>query len=327
MDFSPGINVFIGENGTGKTHLLKLLYAFCDSDTLSQNSKLLFFETLCQCFRTEELNTLFNQIRQPLKTTIEINNKKFLYQAIFKDSISDDERLEPPLNNVMITFQIEGQREKEKLQTAFIPAKEMLTHAGIEKDYVERYVPFDKTLVDILFKSGISELRTLPPASQAILDNIKQIIGGTVLFEKDKYYILHNDHNKVSFQSEAEGYKKLSVLWRLIETGLIAKGTVLFWDEPEANITPKHMPLLVDMLYALQGAGIQIFIATHDYILAKYLELRSCDDNSIYFHSLYKQDHTVASESGKKFKDLQHNTIAEAYNKLLDEVFDNQTKG
>ncbi|MEK7257758.1 MAG: AAA family ATPase, partial [Bacteroidota bacterium] len=26
MDFSPGINVFIGENGTGKTHLLKVLY-------------------------------------------------------------------------------------------------------------------------------------------------------------------------------------------------------------------------------------------------------------------------------------------------------------
>ena len=31
MDFSPGINVFIGENGTGKTHLLKVLYYFIDS--------------------------------------------------------------------------------------------------------------------------------------------------------------------------------------------------------------------------------------------------------------------------------------------------------
>ena len=27
MDFSSGINVFIGENGTGKTHVLKVLYA------------------------------------------------------------------------------------------------------------------------------------------------------------------------------------------------------------------------------------------------------------------------------------------------------------
>jgi recombinational DNA repair ATPase RecF len=28
--FSPGINVFVGENGTGKTHILKAAYAACD---------------------------------------------------------------------------------------------------------------------------------------------------------------------------------------------------------------------------------------------------------------------------------------------------------
>ena len=27
MEFSPGINVIIGENGTGKTHLMKALYS------------------------------------------------------------------------------------------------------------------------------------------------------------------------------------------------------------------------------------------------------------------------------------------------------------
>ena len=27
LSFSTGINIFIGENGAGKTHLLKLLYA------------------------------------------------------------------------------------------------------------------------------------------------------------------------------------------------------------------------------------------------------------------------------------------------------------
>ena len=30
VSFSPGINVFIGENGTGKTHILKAAYAACD---------------------------------------------------------------------------------------------------------------------------------------------------------------------------------------------------------------------------------------------------------------------------------------------------------
>ena len=30
IPFSPGINIFVGENGTGKTHILKAAYAACD---------------------------------------------------------------------------------------------------------------------------------------------------------------------------------------------------------------------------------------------------------------------------------------------------------
>lgn len=29
IEFDPGINIFIGENGTGKTHLFKVLYSAC----------------------------------------------------------------------------------------------------------------------------------------------------------------------------------------------------------------------------------------------------------------------------------------------------------
>ena len=31
MDFSRGINVFIGENGMGKTHIMKALYSACQA--------------------------------------------------------------------------------------------------------------------------------------------------------------------------------------------------------------------------------------------------------------------------------------------------------
>ncbi|MEI7590999.1 MAG: AAA family ATPase, partial [Deltaproteobacteria bacterium] len=30
IKFSTGINIFVGENGTGKTHILKAAYAACD---------------------------------------------------------------------------------------------------------------------------------------------------------------------------------------------------------------------------------------------------------------------------------------------------------
>jgi len=31
LQLSPGVNVFIGANGTGKTHILKVLYAACEA--------------------------------------------------------------------------------------------------------------------------------------------------------------------------------------------------------------------------------------------------------------------------------------------------------
>lgn len=327
IDFCNGINVLIGENGTGKTHLLKVLYAFCESNTLSKNSKLLFPEMLSQCFFTEQFRTLFHRGQNPLKISIDINEKKYMYQAVVREEISKEAQLKPPLNDLEIALQIDGQRTREEVRTAFIPAKDMLTHAGIEKDYVERYIPFDKTLIDILFKSGMSELREPSPTAREVLNGIKSIIGGTVLFENNTYYIQHEDQ-EISFQSEAEGFKKLSVLWRLVATGLLEPGTILFWDEPEANINPQYIPALADILYTLQAAGIQIVLATHDYVLAKYLEIKRRSEDSARFHSLYFDDDGVMkAESNPLFKDLKKNSIAEAYNKLLDEVFEQTIRG
>ena len=31
MDFEAGVNVFVGENGMGKTHIMKLLYSACQA--------------------------------------------------------------------------------------------------------------------------------------------------------------------------------------------------------------------------------------------------------------------------------------------------------
>ncbi|MCA1949982.1 MAG: AAA family ATPase, partial [Treponema sp.] len=37
IEFVKGINIFIGENGTGKTHILKALYSACDITKSKRN--------------------------------------------------------------------------------------------------------------------------------------------------------------------------------------------------------------------------------------------------------------------------------------------------
>ena len=61
----------------------------------------------------------------------------------------------------------------------------------------------------------------------------------------------------------------------MIRNGLLERGTILLWDEPEANLNPQLYPLVVEILLELQKNGVQIFIATHNYNFAKYLENKS----------------------------------------------------
>ena len=46
MEFSPGINVFVGANGTGKTHIMKVCYAACDVSKTGYD----FPENWLECF-------------------------------------------------------------------------------------------------------------------------------------------------------------------------------------------------------------------------------------------------------------------------------------
>ena len=38
IDFAPKINIIVGENGTGKTHLLKAAYALCCSGSFYESN-------------------------------------------------------------------------------------------------------------------------------------------------------------------------------------------------------------------------------------------------------------------------------------------------
>lgn len=79
----------------------------------------------------------------------------------------------------------------------------------------------------------------------------------------------------------------------------ITVNSILLWDEPEANLNPKFIPDLVEILLELSRNGVQIFLTTHSYIFAKYFEVRrkSCDD--ILFHSLYKTENNGVLCEGK----------------------------
>jgi len=312
MDIDANVNVIIGENGTGKTQLLKMIYASWIVE-----------------------NKIFEEIFK-VKTNDLIRSKDFERSSV--NILRDDEstfykmckggwerKFYSTIDSAKKVHKIDAFIEK----IVFIPAKDMLTHSpGFLSLIRERKMPFDETLVDIVSKASLPELREVPELAKNIMPKLEQVMGGIVVIENDEFFILKNDGQKVSFSVEAEGMKKIGLLWKLLMTGNIKEDTILLWDEPEANINPKLIPLLAKIILELGRNGVQIFLATHDYFLPKYIEVQSSDADKVAFHALYTTDHGVKCETDTKFAFLDENAIIDEKIKLyeaeIDKVMDNE---
>ncbi|MDQ7091986.1 AAA family ATPase [Desulfosporosinus sp. PR] len=322
IEFSDGVNVFIGENGTGKTHIMKLLYAACQSAHASK--KIISFpQKIVRVFRPDNSNIsrLLSRKAGNGFAKVQVTSGKTTLKTFFdlKTKNWDAE---------VVGAQV-WEKQLSDLTSLFIPAKEILSNSkNLINAITAGNVDFDDTYKDIISMASVDISRGANGAlKKKYLEILQGITDGKVKYENEEFYLLLSNQSRLEFQLVAEGLRKIALLWQLIKNGTLEKGTILFWDEPEANINPKHIPALVEILLSLQADGVQIFIATHDYVLAKYLEIKMTDKGNIRFHSLYKKEGNVEIECNNTFKGLANNSIAEAYNKLLDEVFEQTTKG
>ena len=126
----------------------------------------------------------------------------------------------------------------------------------------------------------------------------------------------------IEFTLLAEGFRKLGLLWLLIRNGVLSEGSVLFWDEPETNLNPKLYRLLMHVLLELQRNGVQIFLATHDYIILKELDLQKTDADKVAFHSLHhsETDGEIVCHTSRDYLGIHPNAISEAFSDVYDRV-------
>lgn len=182
-------------------------------------------------------------------------------------------------------------------------------------------VEFDDTYLDIIAAAKIDISRDVDSASRKkYLDILQKISNGKVALQDDRFYLKSGIQAKLEFNLVAEGLRKIALLWQLIKNGTLEKGSVLFWDEPEANINPKYIPVLAELLIMLESEGVQIFVSTHDYFLSKYIEVKRTEDSNIQYISLYKDETgKIQCETASEFELLEHNTIMDTFRKLYRE--------
>lgn len=279
IDTTAAINVFVGPNGTGKTHLLKYIYVASQID----------------------------------KSKVKVD---FMHQY----GVPIDKSNYPAKEFLTLD------KDVEDFEALYIPVKDMLTHAKGLLSMAEKYrdFPFDKTLTDIVKRANQWTLKETPALAKAILPHLERMMDGQVVVQDEEFYIRKNDGRMVSFAVEAEGLKKIGLLWQLLMTENIHEDMILLWDEPEANLNPEFFPELVECLLELSRHNIQIFVTTHNYIFAKYFDVRRKQADKAAFHGLYRANKGVACETKDSFAELEHNAIADTFNALLGEVYDLQ---
>lgn len=314
INFCKGVNVFIGENATGKTHLLKLLYSACRSNRADTDFGQKIVRTMLpDDFRIARL----------------VNRRQGNHNAKIKVcAINGDEKNEVQLG---ITFDkktkksaadVTGEERWEKAfkdnSSIFIPAKEILSHsyklaAAASVDNVR----FDDTYIDIINSAKIDITMGKNPASRAgMLKKIERMTNGQIIYDavKDEFY-LKKGNSRQEFNLVAEGIKKMGLLWQLAKNGTLENGSVLFWDEPESNINPAYLSAIAELLLELQKNGVQIFLSTHNYFLAKYIEIKKAEQDEVVFYSLFFRPgkEGVCCETSDQFTLLENNPITKTY--------------
>ncbi len=276
LTLSPNLNVIVGENGTGKTHLLKLSYAVLAASSEAYRRTSIttptkawlqgrIAEKLMGVFLPEALGRLVR--RQPGRARCDL-------AFGFKDCAWDIE----------LGFATNSKSEVSistmptawvNTSAAYLPTRELLTiFPNFIAVYEGHYLEFEETwrdtcvLLGALLQRGPREARI-----KELLAPLEKAMGGSIRLENNGRFYLFSPDGRMEMHLVAEGLRKLGMIARLIATGALLGNGCLFWDEPEANLNPRLIKSVAATIVELSAAGIQIFIATHSLFLLREIDI------------------------------------------------------
>lgn len=310
IDFSPGINVFIGANSTGKTHLLKLLYSLVKAcGSIHNNSQIQTKDQITDAF-TRKLEGVFKPDKLGRLARHRVGASKAEITLTYDDSFILNLTLSSK-SNLTVEY---GVKLPHPESSIYLPAHEFLSiQEGFIAAYNNRETAFDETYYDLSVALNASPLKgpkleeikqLLKPLKNVITDNVTQVNG--------RFYLGNVEAPLVS-----EGFRKLAGLLYLVNNGSLTKHGLLFWDEPEANLNPRLIVTVKNVLRTLARSEVQIFVATHDYLLTNELALidEYHKDVPIRFFALQQTENNqgIVVESAENLADLSHNPILEEF--------------
>lgn len=114
------------------------------------------------------------------------------------------------------------------------------------------------------------------PICPKVLEHLTsdEVMSGKVVMSETGMLFQENSGSTREMPLAATGVANLGVLAFLIERRILDKNACLFIDGPESNLHPAWQVEMVDALFSLAQAGVNVVIATHSVEIIKYLQVR-----------------------------------------------------
>jgi AAA15 family ATPase/GTPase len=280
----PSINIIIGKNDTGKTGLLKLLYATVKALEIyslkGRQTGVIFKKELSDKLldtfmpRKNGLGDLVqkgNKEKLDVNITVTSNNGKYKQPIYFSFGDRTEKSISTCIEHV-------DPMPNSSTNALFVPAKEVLTAFNDIRNIRENFygVGFDDTYLDLIRALSLETTRgRVASELSQVNKSLEDLFEGKIeqTGQNDQPFIFKKGNQQFAMQQTAEGIKKIGILTTLITNRQLGRGTILFMDEPETALHPDAIRKLVEMLVAMSKAGVQIFLASHSYFVIKQLAI------------------------------------------------------
>ena len=329
------ITVIAGKPGTGKSYVMKFMYAVDESLRLCNT----YYDDIDQKIR-ELLEEPFNKdIEKLLKRIDEKKPEHNIHEMLYEDFKNILKSIFVNLGQISNNFNI-------KFENDFVSYSNDLLEIQLDNIDMLENVIFVETPLILEFKKFMKREKGKTPYHIESLLNVldtdysftdeeqdkfikeftqksKKIIKGDIESSGDSFIFNKEGDKNYDIVNASSGTKSIGLLQYLVTNKALKKGSVLYWEEPEVHLHPEWQLKMIELFIELMNASVKIVFSTHSTFMVDSLNALSKkgDFSDRVSFNLFKETDGIVEnhilEADKEWKLIQDELLKSSLEEIM----------